>query len=327
MHCTVRVIQLLVDTATISARVQARCHGGSIRPADRSPMGQSISRPFSRRPSRLALPDCCPNTQTETWVAVLRLVLTESRVPARHKHRGDWASPDLHESAFPFKGPCCQRAAAMSNGGTGEGPQAAGHVRRHADRLVRRIRQAVDVAEFESGCAGPRPPHQGPSLWMAGGGINGGHSCGATDELGYNAVQNVLHVHDPHATIPHRSGIDRTKLTDRFQGRDSRLADVEGGIVGEVLSWGRRTGTSDRPSRRAPGQSCLRERSGPDSNARGRSCGPGPAAIPPLTTDQRMLRLQFRPARLPGWDRRHCTNAGLTRWRRQAPRRTSSSGV
>ncbi len=76
---------------------------------------------------------------------------------------------------------------------------------------------------------------KGFSMWMAGGGIKGGHSYGATDELGYNAVENVVHVHDLHATMLHLFGIDHTKLTYRFQGRDFRLTDVHGKVVRDVL--------------------------------------------------------------------------------------------
>ena len=77
---------------------------------------------------------------------------------------------------------------------------------------------------------------KGFSMWMAGGGIQGGHSYGATDELGYNAVENVVHVHDLHATILHLFGIDHTRLTYRFQGRDFRLTDVHGKVVTDILA-------------------------------------------------------------------------------------------
>ena len=77
---------------------------------------------------------------------------------------------------------------------------------------------------------------KGFSMWLAGGGIKGGHSYGATDELGYNAVEDVVHVHDLHATILHLFGIDHRKLTYRFQGRDFRLTDVHGKIVRGILA-------------------------------------------------------------------------------------------
>jgi uncharacterized protein (DUF1501 family) len=77
---------------------------------------------------------------------------------------------------------------------------------------------------------------KGFSIWMAGGGIKGGISHGATDELGYSAVQDVVHVNDLHATILRLFGIDHTRLTYRFQGRDFRLTDVAGKVVTPILA-------------------------------------------------------------------------------------------
>jgi arylsulfatase A-like enzyme len=71
---------------------------------------------------------------------------------------------------------------------------------------------------------------------MAGGGIKPGIVHGATDELGFNAVEQRVHVHDLHATILHLFGLDHTKLTYRFQGRDFRLTDVHGDVVPELLA-------------------------------------------------------------------------------------------
>jgi len=77
---------------------------------------------------------------------------------------------------------------------------------------------------------------KGFSCWFAGGGIKGGVSYGNTDELGYNAVENVVHVNDLHATILHLMGIDHEKLTYRFQGRDFRLTDVHGKVLKPILA-------------------------------------------------------------------------------------------
>ena len=77
---------------------------------------------------------------------------------------------------------------------------------------------------------------KGFSMWMAGGGIKGGISYGNTDELGYNAVENIVHVHDFHATMLHLFGINHEKLVYRFQGRDFRLTDVHGHVVRDILS-------------------------------------------------------------------------------------------
>ncbi len=77
---------------------------------------------------------------------------------------------------------------------------------------------------------------QGFSMWLAGGGIKPGISYGATDELGYRAVEGVVHVHDLHATILHLLGIDHERLTYRYQGRDFRLTDVAGEVVSAILA-------------------------------------------------------------------------------------------
>jgi hypothetical protein len=77
---------------------------------------------------------------------------------------------------------------------------------------------------------------KGFSIWMAGGGIKGGITHGATDELGYSAVEKVVSVHDLHATILRLFGIDHERLTFRFQGRDFRLTDVSGRVVKEILA-------------------------------------------------------------------------------------------
>ena len=69
---------------------------------------------------------------------------------------------------------------------------------------------------------------KGFSIWLAGGGIKGGITYGATDELGYNAVENIVDVHDLHATMLHLLGIDHERFTYRYQGRDFRLTDVKG---------------------------------------------------------------------------------------------------
>jgi hypothetical protein len=77
---------------------------------------------------------------------------------------------------------------------------------------------------------------KGFSMWLAGGGIRGGVSHGATDELGYHAVEDVVSVHDLHATMLYLLGIDHTRLTFRFLGRDFRLTDVKGEVVRKILA-------------------------------------------------------------------------------------------
>ncbi len=73
------------------------------------------------------------------------------------------------------------------------------------------------------------------SLWMAGGGIRGGVTYGATDELGYHAAENPVHVHDLHATMLHLLGMDHRQLTYRAQGRDFRLTDVAGQVLHPLI--------------------------------------------------------------------------------------------
>jgi hypothetical protein len=74
------------------------------------------------------------------------------------------------------------------------------------------------------------------TIWMAGGGIKPGVTVGATDDLGYNAVEDAVDVHDVHATVLHLMGMDHTRLTYRFQGRDFRLTDVSGEVIGGLLA-------------------------------------------------------------------------------------------
>lgn len=77
---------------------------------------------------------------------------------------------------------------------------------------------------------------KGFSIWLAGGGVKGGVTHGATDEFGYHAAENVVEVFDLHATMLHLLGIDHERLTFRFQGRDYRLTDVHGRVVKEILA-------------------------------------------------------------------------------------------
>src|SRR5919201_1510858 len=77
--------------------------------------------------------------------------------------------------------------------------------------------------------------HYGFSMWLAGGGVKGGYVNGATDEFGFAAVEDKVHVHDLHATILHLLGFDHEKLTFRSAGRDFRLTDVHGKVVKEMI--------------------------------------------------------------------------------------------
>jgi membrane-anchored protein YejM (alkaline phosphatase superfamily) len=91
---------------------------------------------------------------------------------------------------------------------------------------------------FSEGTGKPGRNHNpyGFSVWFAGAGVRGGTAYGATDELGFAAVENRVHVHDLHATILHLMGIDHTLLTYFHQGRNERLTDVYGTVIRGILS-------------------------------------------------------------------------------------------
>lgn len=91
-------------------------------------------------------------------------------------------------------------------------------------------------APFVQGSNGRDHNPYGFSLWMAGGGVKGGMVFGATDEYGYRAIENVLTIHDLHATVLHLLGLDHERLRFRFGGRDFRLTDVHGHVIREILT-------------------------------------------------------------------------------------------
>ena len=91
------------------------------------------------------------------------------------------------------------------------------------------------VAELPS-LSGRDHNHYGFTVWLAGGGVGGGQAIGATDEFGFAAVEDKVHVHDLHATMLHLLGFDHERLTYRHAGRDFRLTDVHGRVVRKVLA-------------------------------------------------------------------------------------------
>lgn len=91
------------------------------------------------------------------------------------------------------------------------------------------------VAEMP-GLSGRDHNHYGFTCWLAGGGVKGGTVVGSTDEFGFKAEQNPVHVHDLHATMLHLLGMDHEKLTYRYAGRDFRLTDVHGNLVNEIIA-------------------------------------------------------------------------------------------
>lgn len=94
---------------------------------------------------------------------------------------------------------------------------------------------AVELVNGQPG-GGRDHNHWGFTVWLAGGGVRGGMTYGATDDFGYRAVENPVHVHDLHATILHLLGFDHTRLTYRHAGRDYRLTDVSGQVIRAVLA-------------------------------------------------------------------------------------------
>ena len=77
---------------------------------------------------------------------------------------------------------------------------------------------------------------RGFTVWLAGGGVKPGYAHGSTDEFGFQAVEDKVHMHDLHATILHLLGLDHERLTYRYAGRDFRLTDVHGRVVQEIIA-------------------------------------------------------------------------------------------
>jgi uncharacterized protein (DUF1501 family) len=95
---------------------------------------------------------------------------------------------------------------------------------------------SVELGEGGKSKLGRDHNHYGFSVWMAGGGIRGGTTYGATDEFGFRAVETRTSVHDLHATILHLLGFDHERLTYRHAGRDFRLTDVYGNVIRGILA-------------------------------------------------------------------------------------------
>ncbi|MGB3118182.1 MAG: DUF1501 domain-containing protein, partial [Verrucomicrobiales bacterium] len=77
-------------------------------------------------------------------------------------------------------------------------------------------------------------PH-GFTMWMAGGGVKPGIAYGSTDDYGYYAEEDKVHIHDLHATLLHLLGMDHERLTYRYAGRDFRLTDIAGNVVKDIM--------------------------------------------------------------------------------------------
>ena len=89
---------------------------------------------------------------------------------------------------------------------------------------------------FAQGSDGRDHNPYGFTIWLAGGGIKGGVIHGATDDFGHHAIAGKVHMHDMHATILHLLGLEHTRLTHRFDGRNFRLTDVAGEAVDSLIA-------------------------------------------------------------------------------------------
>ena len=113
-------------------------------------------------------------------------------------------------------------------------PRSARPARIDAGHLGRRVRPAADRAEGRSSGRDHNP--HAFTVWMAGGGVKGGVHHGATDEIGFKAVEDRVSINDLHATILHLLGLDHKQLTYRYNGRDFRLTDVAGNVVEKIIA-------------------------------------------------------------------------------------------
>ena len=129
----------------------------------------------------------------------------------------------------------CARASAgaRASGAAACGAHGASPRHTHAAEPVPRT---CTVRVTAPGAAGREHHHQCFSSWLAGGGVKSGITHGKTDEYGYFAVEDKVHVHDLHATILHLMGFDHERLTYRHGGRDYRLTDVHGHVVRPILA-------------------------------------------------------------------------------------------
>jgi hypothetical protein len=143
-----------------------------------------------------------------------------------------------HHGGLPkaIKGQC--NDTDQADGRPAHGPQAAGPARRHPRRLGRRIRpHDLLPGHAHRDQLRPRPPPallHGPA-WPAPASSKG-TTYGETDDFSYNIVKDGVHVHDLNATILHLMGVEHTRLTYRYQGRDFRLTDIHGEVVKKLLA-------------------------------------------------------------------------------------------
>jgi hypothetical protein len=156
----------------------------------------------------------------------------------------------------------------------------------------------------ESGSGRDHNPY-GFTMWMAGGGIKGGLAYGMTDEFGFKAVENRVSIHDLHATILGQLGIDHTRLTYRYAGRDFRLTDVHGEIIRDILILTRSAPLRTVPGAQATGRPSFHDLGAPyirESSPSGdgaRSASDGSRTSPRWGTNMFPNSLAAAPSRRP----------------------------
>jgi len=157
--------------------------------------------------------------------------LIERGVRVVQLHYGSSENWDSHESTA-HQGQCCKRVdqpiAALLKDLKMKGLLE--------DTLVLWGGEFGRTPTAEGNSTGRDHNHFGFSVWLAGGGVKGGMTYGATDEFGFTAVENRMHVHDLHATILHLMGLNHEKLTYRYSGRDFRLTDVSGTVTKAIIA-------------------------------------------------------------------------------------------
>ena len=180
-----------------------------------------------------------PGTQARQILIARRLIERGVRfVQVWHGAGQPWDSHDDIGDQPPPSG----RRVRSGDRRTADGLEAARPAGRHAGHLGWRVRPYAVVELPKQGSNqgkinGRDHNNHGFSMWLAGGGVQGGYVHGATDEFGFKAVENRVHVHDLHATLLKLLGFDHEKFTFRYAGRDYRLTDVHGKVVNELIAY------------------------------------------------------------------------------------------
>ena len=142
---------------------------------------------------------------------------------------GNWDGHKTLKTQYDIHAPILDQPAAALL----EGPESPRPARRHAGGVDDRVRPHADVSE---GASGRDHNPKGFTVWLAGAGVKQGFSYGATDEFGYQAVENAASVYELHATILHLLGLDHERLSYFHNGIEQRLTFVHGRVIEDVLA-------------------------------------------------------------------------------------------